>query len=126
MMTDEELSVVASLVLAVCPVSNQGGASITATRIAPAPPRLPDETPEPAHPPHGEGSGELLIFTGISASGTISNVHANAVSSLWEPPSRAHSEFDHLVAKRVPRVMLKVSSVAPQRHCCRVPAGLAS
>ena len=112
-MNPKGLSLVTSLPLLFCPASN-AGASLTVLHVAPSAPRLPDETPEPAHPPHGEGSGDLLIFTGISASGTITNVSAQAMSYAWEPTSRDRSQFDHLFPKRASRVVLKVL-VKPQR-----------
>ena len=109
-MDPKGLSLVASLPLLFCPVSNPS-ASLTALHVVPQPSRLPDETPEPAHPPHGEGSGELLVFNGLSASGAISNVQANIVYSSWEPPNRGHSKLD-LFTKPVP-LMLKVATVRP-------------
>jgi hypothetical protein len=109
-MNTPQLSLIASLLL-VCPTSKPG-ASVTAAHVAHpfVPLRFPDEKQEPAHPPHGEGSGDLLIFTGVSASGAISNVQATAVSFTPEPPVGGRSGF-HFVRRPLPPVILRVTSV---------------
>lgn len=67
--------------IAACPVSSQQATLRSLT--APLPPThewpyIP-ERPEQDHPAHGEGSGELEFSVGIAASGTTTNVAAQAV-----------------------------------------------
>jgi hypothetical protein len=112
----KDLSRVASLFLLPVCQAWIPAASLTAAHVAYAPSRLPDETPEPAHPPHGEGSGELEIFNGLNASGAMSNA-ANAVLnfSTWEPPSHGRFEFDRLFAHARLHITSKVTSATPRR-----------
>lgn len=63
-------SLVVSLPLLFCPVANPG-ASFMALHVVPQPSRLPTRGPN-RHIHPGEGSGELLTFNGLSASGAIS------------------------------------------------------
>jgi hypothetical protein len=112
-MNPSDLSRVAILLLPACSVSVPA-ASLTVPHAVSVPGRLPEgDTPEPAHPPHGDGSGELLIFTGISTSG-MSNTANASVSTSWEPPSQSHLPLDRFFVKSVPHVMLKIGSVTRQ------------
>jgi hypothetical protein len=118
-MNPSDLPRVALLILPawapVCSVSIPT-ASLTVPRAVSAPARLPKENmPEVPHPPHGEGSGELAIFTGISASGMMSNTASAMVSSSWEPPGQSHPPLDRFFVNPVPHGMLKFGSVTPQR-----------
>ena len=67
--------------LAACPVS-QHQATLRSLTVPPPPthewPYIP-ERPQPDHPAHGEGSGELPFSVGIAASGTNTNVAAQTV-----------------------------------------------
>jgi len=102
---------------AVCPVSD-APASITATHVTYAPSRLPAETPDqlPIHPPEGEGSGHLQIFSGISASGAMSNAANSAMTvSSWEPLSLIRFERDQFFGTSRPHIKLKVTSATPRR-----------
>jgi hypothetical protein len=114
----KELVTVASLFFVpVCPVPIPA-ASLHLAHAAPAPLRLPDETPEPAHPPHGEGSGESPMFVGVvGASGAMSNT-ANAVmmTPSWEPMSYGRFGFDQTSAPSRHHVTSKVTSATPQRR----------
>jgi hypothetical protein len=71
--------------------------------------------PEADHPVHGEGSGELPIFSGIGASGALTNTtNAILISPPWEPPSSDHHAFD-IFRGRPASQMLHVGPVTPRR-----------
>jgi hypothetical protein len=107
-------SVAAFLPFPLCSVSTPT-ASITTTHMTSIPARAPEEKPEPPDPPHGEGSGELLIFTGLNASGMITNVHAQSVSVSWEPPDHAHPRSDLPYSRPISHIKLNISPVTPRR-----------
>jgi hypothetical protein len=114
-MNPSNLSRVAFLVLPACSVSVPA-ASLTVPYAVSVPARLPEEsTPELPHPPHGEGSGDLVIFTGISGSGMMSNTANAMLSPSWEPPGQSHPPLDRFFVKPVPHVMLRVGSMTAQR-----------
>jgi hypothetical protein len=103
-------------VLVLCPASIPASASLTVP-IARTPVQVPYENPERGdHPPHGEGSGELVIFSGIGASGAMTNT-TNAVPTTptWEPSTGHDSEFNRFFLRPAPPVMLQVNSVTPRR-----------
>ena len=117
-MNPELFRVAFAVGLSVCPVASPA-ASVTAVRFMYTPARLPPETPdrEPVHPPHGEGSGEVPTFTGISASGAMSNA-ANAAMTVssWEPLSQVHYERDQFFGPSRPHIKMKVTSATPQQR----------
>jgi hypothetical protein len=90
-------------------------ASATATLtlpIAQAPLHAPEEKPEPAHPPHGEGSGELPTFSGISASGAMANVNATVTTTSSEPITTADSHHAHYFFAKP--VQQKITVITPR------------
>src|SRR6266496_1213818 len=88
----KEISLALSFLLP-CPAATAIAALTLPTAHAPL--RLPDEKPEPAHAPHGEGSGESPTFAGMSASGAMANVNATVTAMFWEPTIDAHTELGH-------------------------------
>ncbi|PYV75559.1 MAG: hypothetical protein DMG96_16805 [Acidobacteria bacterium] len=116
-MNPKEISLTISFLLPCAPAP----ATATLTLpVAQAPLRFPDDKPEPTHPPHGEGSGELPSLTGISASGAMANVNAIVTTTTWEPvtgayPGPAHDFF----AKPAHQHMYKVALVTPRRFLPR-------
>jgi len=90
-------------------------ASLTVPHALSVPARLPKEnTPELPHPPHGEGSEELPIFSGVSASDAMTNTSSAMMTISWEPPGQSYPPLDRFFVKPSPQV-LKVGSVTPQR-----------
>jgi len=70
------------------------------------------EEPEDQEPPHGEGSGELQIFNGLSASGT--NTSAQVTNYVWQPESTRTGP----VFAQQPSIFLKVGA---EHHDSRRP-----
>ena len=122
-MAVREISLALSLV--VVPCSPVCATATLTVPVAQQPVRLPDETPGPEHPPHGEGSGELPTFAGISASGAMSNVSAAVVTTtLWEPmpsilPDPA-DRFSHNHNNAHQHHLLKQVIVTPPRAMIRI------
>lgn len=114
-MDSRALSAAASLWLLLCQATPNSSDSLSAP-VVHRPLRLPRETPEPAeHPPHGEGSGDLAMFTGASG-GYFSNVSATVYTSpSWGPPAGGLPKLDPFFAKPI-RVAVKVGKPASQRH----------
>jgi hypothetical protein len=113
-MNPSDVSRVVVLLLPACSISVPV-ASLTVPYAVSAPARLPKEnTPELPHPPHGEGSGELPIFAGVSESGAMTNTSSAMVTISWEPSGQSYPPLDHFFAKPGPP-LLKVASVRPQR-----------
>ena len=97
-MNPKEISLVVSLIL---PCSIPATTATLTVPVAQQPIRLPDEKPEPLgdHAPHGEGSGELPTFVGLTASGAVSNVNAIVTTTTWEPLPNIHSgSFDEFLS----------------------------
>jgi len=112
-MNPKELVTVASLLLVpVCPQPIPA-ASVSAAHVA-QPARLPDDKPEPAEPPHGEGSGESPISVGVASGAMNNTASAVMMTPFWEPPTSI------IPLPSRPHLMLKVTSAkvktaTPQR-----------
>jgi hypothetical protein len=90
------------------------------TRRKAASSSVPFRTPQPSeaiHPSHGEGSGWLPTFAGISASGSIRNVARAATSYSFEPSGHSGFEFE----KPRPTVRLRVAPVTRRTRNCSSP-----
>lgn|SRR5579864_1891793 len=121
MVNPKEISLVISLVL---PCSMPAATATLTVPAARQPVRLPDEKPEPFgdHAPHGEGSGELPTFVGLTASGAMSNVNAIVTTITWEQLPSIHSApFEQFFSHAQNHLMhaqnqvLRVNTVTP-RH----------
>lgn len=68
------------------------------------------EHPEPAHPAHGEGSGDPPFTVGIAASGIFTNVTAQQIWFTSEPACSTPERFfaDQFLAKTNRNVTLRV------------------
>ena len=118
-MVAKEISLALSLVVPCAPTTAMATLTVP---VAQRPVRLPSEKPEPEHPPHGEGSGELPTFVGISASGAMSNVSAAVMTTTsWEPvPSILPDPRNQFSAQHDSHHILKINTVMPRRPFIRI------
>lgn len=114
----KEISLALSLMVPCSPVCTTATLTVP---VAQQPVRLPGDKPEPEHPPHGEGSGELPTFVGISASGVMTNTSAVVMTTSWEPvPSILPDPRDQFSAQHDRHRILKINTVTSRRPFVRI------